>query len=101
IDSFWSGQSTATGSGVQYYNITFNHWHGTCSAGATRAPIQVLCSSATPCYDIEIENYYIWTESGSKVLWKCENAYGSGGCLNTGASHTSYAEVTKTVTSVA
>ncbi|KUJ23475.1 Rhamnogalacturonase A [Mollisia scopiformis] len=101
IDGYWSGQSVATGDGVLFYDITFNHWHGTCAAGATRAPIQALCPSGAPCYDITIENYYIWTESGSEVLYKCENAYGSGGCLNTGSSYTTYAETTKTVTSVA
>lgn len=100
IDGAWSGQSVAVGDGVQFYDITFNHWHGTCAAGATRAPIQALCPSGTPCYDITIENYYIWTESGSEVLYKCENAYGSGGCLKSGSSYTTYAETTQTVTSV-
>ena len=47
-----------------------------------------------------IENYYIWTEAGSEVLYKLENAYGSGGGLSAGTSYTSYAIVTKTVTSV-
>lgn len=100
IDGAWSGQSVAAGNGVQHYNLTFNHWHGTCAAGATRAPIQTLCPSGTPCYGITIENFYIWTESGSKELYKCANAYGSGGCLKSGSSHTAYAVTTQTVTTV-
>lgn len=100
INGYWSSVSAAAGDGVLYYDLTFNEWHGTCSDGATRAPIQALCPAGAPCYDITIENYHIWTESGSEVLYKCENAYGSGGCLNTGSDYTSYAVSTKTVTSV-
>ncbi|RDW66715.1 rhamnogalacturonase A [Coleophoma crateriformis] len=101
MDGNWSGQSTAAGSGVLYYDLTFNHWHGTCAAGATRAPIQALCPSGAPCYDVTIENFWIWTDTGSEVLYKCENAYGSGGCLKSGSSYTTYAVTTETVTSVA
>lgn len=100
MDGAWSGQSVVAGSGVTYDNITFNHWRGTCASGTDRAPIQALCPSGTPCYDITIENFYIWTDTGSAVLYKCANAYGSGGCLKSGSSHTSYAATTSTVTSV-
>ncbi|KAH8800026.1 pectin lyase fold/virulence factor [Hyaloscypha sp. PMI_1271] len=101
IDGYWSSETTAAGNGVLFYDITFDNWHGTCSNGATRAPLQLLCPSGAPCYDITIENFDIWTEAGSKVLYKCENAYGSGPCLSTGTSHTAYAITTRTVTSVA
>ncbi len=71
--------------------------HGTAADGETRASIQVLCPSEVPCYDITIENYYIWTDTGSEILYKCENAYGSGPCLNDGTSYTTYT-TTYTVT---
>ncbi|KAH6680504.1 pectin lyase fold/virulence factor [Halenospora varia] len=100
LDGYWSSMTTAAGSGVEYSNLTFNHWHGTASNGATRAPIQMLCPSGAVCTDMTISNFFVWTESGSQILYKCENAYGSGGCLNTGTSHTTYAVSTKTVTSV-
>lgn len=42
----------------------------------------------------------MWTESGSKQWYACENAYGSGACLKKeGSSATSYAVTTTTVTS--
>ncbi|TVY36187.1 Rhamnogalacturonase A [Lachnellula occidentalis] len=100
IDGYWSSQTTAAGDGVLYHDLTFSHWHGTCLNGGTRAAIQALCPSGAPCYNIDIENFYVWTEAGSQVLYKAENAYGTGGGLNTGASYTTYAVVTKTVTSV-
>lgn len=100
IDGAWSSETKAAGDGVLYEDLTFNHWHGTCLNGGTRAPIQALCPSGAPCHGITVENFYIWTEAGSEVLYKCANAYGSGGCLNSGASYTTYATSTKTVTSV-
>jgi rhamnogalacturonan hydrolase len=99
LNAYWSDETTAAGNGVSYYDLVFNHWHGTCSDGATRAPIQLLCPSEVPCYDITIENYYIWTETGSVEYYKCENAYGSGPCLNAGSDYTTYTS-TGTVTTM-
>jgi rhamnogalacturonan hydrolase len=99
IDSAWSGQSIVAGSGVAYSDLTFAHWHGTCAAGATRAPIQMLCPSGVPCKDITITAFYIWTETGSVEYYKCNNAYGTGPCLKTGSLYTTYTS-TGTVTTM-
>lgn len=40
----------------------------------------------------------MWTDSGSYELYKCESAWGSGGCLRGGSAHTSFAVSTMTVT---
>ncbi|CZR61350.1 probable rhamnogalacturonase A precursor [Phialocephala subalpina] len=97
VNAYWTDETLAAGNGVEYYDLTFDHWHGTCADGETRAPIQVLCPSEVPCYDITIESFYIWTETGSEELYKCSNAYGSGPCLNAGSSYTTYT-TTYTVT---
>src|ERR1019366_2120937 len=91
LNAYWSSESVATGSGVAYSNLIFSNWTGTCANGVQRGPVNVICPSAVPCTGITIEEVNLWTESGSEVLWKCENAYGSGACLNGGSSHTSYA----------
>ncbi|KAH8684734.1 rhamnogalacturonase rhgA [Tricladium varicosporioides] len=84
LNSAWSSQSVAAGSGVQYKNITFSKWRGTCMNGAQRAPIQILCQEKVPCTGITVEDFAMWTESGSTALWKCANAFGSGACLAAG-----------------
>ncbi|QSZ30244.1 hypothetical protein DSL72_004766 [Monilinia vaccinii-corymbosi] len=99
IDTAWSGQSVVAGNGVAYSDLTFSHWHGTCLNGAARAPIQLLCPSATFCKDITISSFYIWTEAGKYVLYKCKNAYGTGPCLRGGTNYTTYTS-TQTVTSL-
>jgi rhamnogalacturonan hydrolase len=101
IDGYWSPETTAAGNGVLFHDLTFDHWHGTCSNGETRGPIKAFCPAGAPCYDITIEDFFIWTEAGSEVLYKLENAYGSGGGLNTGSDYTAYATTTHTVTSIA
>jgi rhamnogalacturonan hydrolase len=101
LDSTWSSMSTVAGNGVGYSNITFDHWHGTVLNGASsRPPVQVLCPSKVPCTDLTISSFFMWTEAEKQVLQKCSNAYGKGACLAAGASHTSYATVTKTITSL-
>lgn len=99
LDSAWSSMSVATGDGVDYTNISFAHWHGTCSNGVTRAPLRVLCPAAVPCTEIEVSAFYIWTEAGTSERYICANAYGAGGCLNKGTTHTTYT-TTATVTTV-
>jgi rhamnogalacturonan hydrolase len=98
INGYWSDESPAAGNGVLFENLSFNNWKGTCANGATRGPINVICPSGAPCIDITISNFAMWTESGSDEYYKCENAWGSGGCLKSGGS-SSYAVVTQTVTS--
>jgi rhamnogalacturonan hydrolase len=90
LNAFWSSQKTATGPGVQYKNLTFGNWKGTCSNGMQRSPIQVLCPPKVPCYDIHIEDVNIWTQTGSTELYKCENAFGNGACLKEGSERGTY-----------
>ncbi|PQE28690.1 putative rhamnogalacturonase A precursor protein [Rutstroemia sp. NJR-2017a WRK4] len=99
IDTAWTGMTPVSGSGVSYSDLTFSHWHGTCANGAARAPIQLLCPAAVPCTGLTISSFYIWTDAGSVEYYKCNNAYGSGPCLHTATSHTTYTS-TGTVTSV-
>lgn len=100
LDAYWSSESTATGDGVQYTNLTFSHWHGTSENGAQRPVARFICPTEVPCTEIDIESFYIWTESGSYEYYLCENAYGSGACLHAdSASGTAYT-TTATVTTV-
>lgn len=99
IDSYWSRMSPAEGDGVQLNNITFKNWKGTEANGAQRGPIRIICPDKVPCTDINIEDFAMWTETGSKQLYTCRSAYGSGFCLKKEpATPTSYAAVTSTVT---
>ena len=97
LNAYWSSEVVATGNSVLYENLVFNNWKGTCSNGVTRGPIQVICPALVPCTGITIENFAMWTEADTYEYYKCENAYGGRGCLNTGSDHTSYT-TTQTVT---
>jgi len=99
IDAYWTEETLAAGDGVLYNSITVSNWKGTCANGATRAPLYVLCPSTQPCTNIIIEDFDIWTESGSTEYYKCADAWGSGYCLKAGSAHTEYGTVTSTVTS--
>lgn len=98
LDSAWSSQSKAAGDGVQYTNLTFSHWHGTTTDGTRRPVIRVICPAGVPCTEIEIDSFYIWTETGSHETYLCSNAFGSGPCLKpdsaSGTTYTTTATVT-------
>lgn len=98
INGYWSDETVAAGNGVLFTDLTFNNWKGTCAAGATRAPINIICPDGNPCDGITIEDFAMWTDTGSYEYYKCESAWGSGGCLRGGSAHTSFAVSTVTVT---
>ncbi|KAI0129164.1 pectin lyase fold/virulence factor [Xylariales sp. AK1849] len=97
FDTAWSSMSVVDGDGIQYSNISFSGWTGTATNGVQRGPVKVNCPSAVPCTDITIEDFNMWTDTGSSVLYGCQNAYGSGACLNDGDALTAYT-TTQTIT---
>jgi rhamnogalacturonan hydrolase len=98
LNAYWTDETLAAGDGVLYTDLTFNNWKGTCADGEVRAPINVICPTNQPCDGITIEDFAMWTDSGSYEYYKCENAWGSGGCLRGGSEHTAFAVSTITVT---
>ena len=82
LDAFWSMREADAGEGVEYDYLTFSNWAGTCLNGTQRPPIQLRCTPAWMCGNVEISDFNVWTEAGNTVLYKCENAYGIGACMN-------------------
>ncbi|PYI30572.1 pectin lyase-like protein [Aspergillus indologenus CBS 114.80] len=81
LDGFWGDQSD--GDGLEVYNLTFTNWHGLDSDNS-RPTIRLLCSANDTCTHIVVDDVALWTDSGDDVTWTCENAYGSGACLESG-----------------
>jgi rhamnogalacturonan hydrolase len=81
VDQAWQSMPAAAGAGVQLTNMTFSNWKGTCASGAQRGPIQFKCDKDTPCKGMVVEDFAMWTDSGNKVNYICQNAFGTGACL--------------------
>lgn len=96
IDQYWASMSAVDGDGVQLTDITFKNWKGTEASGSARGPIKVICADGAPCTDITIEDFAMWTESGTSQWYSCRSAYGSGFCLKS-SGDSSYAVTTSTV----
>lgn len=97
IDQKWASMSTAAGNGVQLSNMTAKNWKGTVANGAQRGPVKVVCADKAPCTDINITDMAMWTETGSKNVYQCQNGYGNGACLKKGTG-AAYAVVMSTQT---
>jgi rhamnogalacturonan hydrolase len=97
IDSYWSSMKPVAGSGVQLSRISISNWKGTERDGSSRGPIKVVCASGAPCHDISITDFAMWTEQGSTQSYTCQNAYGSGFCLNNKKTGPAYPAVTQWV----
>lgn len=97
FDTSWGSMDTASGDGINYSNISFSGWSGTCADGTERGPIKMNCPEAVPCTDITVEDFSVWTDSGDSVLYGCQNAYGKGACLNSADATTAYSS-TQTIT---
>ncbi|KAE8144223.1 RGase A [Aspergillus avenaceus] len=90
IDGAWSSMDTVDGDGVQLTNITVRNWTGGEENGAERGPVKVVCAEKAPCTEITIEDFAMWTESGDSQSNTCENAFGSGSCLQEGDGSSTY-----------
>ncbi|KAI8933316.1 hypothetical protein NX059_009941 [Plenodomus lindquistii] len=97
IDQKWASMNTIAGNGVQLSNLTFNNWKGTVANGAQRGPVKVVCADKAPCHDIVISDLAMWTETGSKNIYQCENGWGTGFCLKKGTP-AAYKPITSTQT---
>lgn len=74
----------------------YQDWYGT-NADPSRPAIRLQCDPDVPCYDITLDNVNMWTDNGSYVYWLCENAYGSGACLQEADSTADLSTYTSTV----
>ncbi|KZT65507.1 glycoside hydrolase family 28 protein [Daedalea quercina L-15889] len=97
VNEYWASISPLDGPGVTLENITFKSWDGNVADGVERSPIQILCADEAPCYDIVLTDVYMWSLTDEATM-KCESAYGSGACLSSGSSYTSYAVETTSYT---
>lgn len=93
IDMYW-GTSHSSNPGIQLELLTFSNWTGDCNQADRRPPVQVVCASAVPCFDIAITDFALGTVIGTEELYLRENAYGSGACLNRGSSYIDYTTTT-------
>jgi rhamnogalacturonan hydrolase len=87
LDQAWSSMKTIAGPGVQLSSFQISNWTGTEAKGSARGPIKVSCAAKAPCHDIAISDFAMWTEQGSSQFYSCENAYGSGFCLESGSDY--------------
>jgi rhamnogalacturonan hydrolase len=92
IDAFWAQQTAAPGDGVEYYDLTFSNWAGTCTN--EKPPIELLCAGMFPCSSLLIQNFNVWVETGTNQVYKCKNAYGIGACMNQFAGNGEYTSTT-------
>ncbi|KAJ4213282.1 hypothetical protein NW759_011124 [Fusarium solani] len=97
LDATWSSMKPIEGDGILYTNMSFSGWSGTCANGRQRGPIKFNCPPDVPCTDMLVEDFNVWTETGSTVEHGCKNAYGSGVCLKEGAEAGAFT-TTQTVT---
>nr|OQO31566.1 putative rhamnogalacturonase B [Rachicladosporium sp. CCFEE 5018] len=103
IDQYWSSMDTIAGNGVQLNNIVISNWTGTEANGAQRGPIKIACADGAPCTGVDLEDFNMWTETGSSQWYSCRSAYTSKSrpvplyCLKGGSTYTSYAATTTTV----
>ena len=104
IDQYWSSMSTIAGAGVQLNNIKISNWTGTGANGKQRGPIKVACADGAPCTGVDIDDFEMWTETGTSQFYSCRSAYTKLQrspplfCMHGGSSHTSYAATSTTVT---
>ncbi|QSZ37639.1 hypothetical protein DSL72_008738 [Monilinia vaccinii-corymbosi] len=78
INQYWQLTTTPDTGAVALSNITFRNFTGSILDGAKRPPLYLIASNFAPATDITIKDVTVWTESGSSVVNKISNIFGTG-----------------------
>ncbi|KAJ5713615.1 uncharacterized protein N7483_010796 [Penicillium malachiteum] len=78
LDQYWQNTFTPDTGSVALSNIAFRNFSGSIADGAERPPLYLLANDLTFATNITLEDFSVWTESGTYVVNKINNVFGTG-----------------------
>ncbi|KAJ5786800.1 CAZyme family GH28 [Penicillium pulvis] len=78
INQYWQNTYEPDTGAVALSNLVFRNFTGSVADGATRPPLYLFANDLTFATNVTVEDFTVWTESGSSVVNKISNIFGSG-----------------------
>ncbi|OJJ65902.1 hypothetical protein ASPBRDRAFT_667043 [Aspergillus brasiliensis CBS 101740] len=78
IDQYWQNTWTPDTGSVSLSNLVFKNFSGSVADGARRPPLYLFASDLTFATNVTVEDFSVWTETGTTVVNKISNIFGTG-----------------------
>ncbi|KAJ5740298.1 endo-rhamnogalacturonase F [Penicillium malachiteum] len=78
LNQYWQNTFTPDTGSVALSNIAFKNFSGSIADGAERPPLYLIANDLTFATNITLEDFSVWTESGTYVVNKINNVFGTG-----------------------
>ncbi|KAJ4247086.1 hypothetical protein NW762_013224 [Fusarium torreyae] len=78
INQYWQNTFEPDTGAVALSNLVFKNFSGSVANGAQRPPLFLIANDLSFATNVTVEDFSIWTESGTSVVNKISNIYGHG-----------------------
>ncbi|KGO75442.1 Glycoside hydrolase, family 28 [Penicillium italicum] len=78
IDQYWQNKFEPDTGSVALSNLVFRNFSGSVADGTRRPPLYLVASDLTFATNVTVEDFSVWTESGTEVVNKISNIFGTG-----------------------
>ncbi|KAJ3956676.1 hypothetical protein N0V92_006766 [Colletotrichum tropicale] len=78
INQYWQNTFEPDTGAVALSNLVFQNFSGSVADGAKRPPLYLIANDLTYATNVTVEDFSLWTESGTYVVNKISNIFGNG-----------------------
>nr|ABD67157.1 putative endo-rhamnogalacturonase F [Aspergillus niger] len=78
INQYWQNTWEPDTGSVTLSNLVFKNFSGSVADGALRPPLYLFASDLTFATNVTVEEFSVWTETGTTVVNKISNIFGTG-----------------------
>ncbi|KAJ6134255.1 hypothetical protein N7523_000577 [Penicillium sp. IBT 18751x] len=78
INQYWQNSFEPDTGSVTLSNLVFRNFSGSVADGALRPPLYLFASDLTFATNVTVEEFTVWTDSGTVIVNKISNIFGTG-----------------------
>lgn len=78
INQYWQNTFEPDTGAVALSNLVFRNFSGSVAEGTKRPPLYLIANDLTFATNVTVEDFTVWTESGTSVVNKISNIFGTG-----------------------
>ncbi|KAJ5973989.1 CAZyme family GH28 [Penicillium waksmanii] len=78
INQYWQNTFEPDTGAVALSNLVFRNFSGSVANGSNRPPLYLIANDLTFALNVTVEDFTVWTESGTQIINKISNVFGVG-----------------------
>ncbi|RAH46337.1 putative rhamnogalacturonase [Aspergillus brunneoviolaceus CBS 621.78] len=78
VNQYWQNTFEPDTGAVALSNLVFKNFSGSVAQGTVRPPLYLIANDLTYATNVTIEDFTVWTETGTTVVNKINNVFGTG-----------------------